>query len=46
MIAHGGLMGATGSVSYLFNPVGRLVFAPGTDAGNWPRCRCARVRRT
>lgn len=32
VIAHGGLMGATGSVSYLFNPVGRLVFAPGTDA--------------
>jgi len=32
VLAHGGLLGARGSVSYLFNQVGRLVFAPGTDA--------------
>jgi transcriptional/translational regulatory protein YebC/TACO1 len=30
--AHGGYLGARGSVSYLFNQVGRLVFAPGADA--------------
>ena len=30
MLAHGGLPGARGSVSYLFNEVGRLVFPPGT----------------
>jgi transcriptional/translational regulatory protein YebC/TACO1 len=29
---HGGYPGAPGSVSYLFNEVGRLVFPPGTDA--------------
>jgi transcriptional/translational regulatory protein YebC/TACO1 len=29
---HGGYLGAPGSVSYLFNDVGRLLFAPGTDA--------------
>jgi YebC/PmpR family DNA-binding regulatory protein len=29
---HGGNLGAEGSVAYLFNPVGLLVFAPGTDA--------------
>ena len=29
---HGGYPGAQGSVSYLFNPVGRLVFPPGTDS--------------
>jgi transcriptional/translational regulatory protein YebC/TACO1 len=29
---HGGYPGAQGSVSYLFNEVGRLVFPPGTDA--------------
>ena len=29
---HGGYPGAQGSVSYLFNDVGRLVFPPGTDA--------------
>ena len=28
---HGGHLGAQGSVSYLFNDVGRLIFAPGTD---------------
>jgi transcriptional/translational regulatory protein YebC/TACO1 len=28
---HGGYPGAQGSVSYLFNQVGRLVFPPGTD---------------
>jgi len=33
VLAHGGLPGARGSVSYLFNEVGRLVFAPGADAG-------------
>ena len=32
VLAHGGLLGARGSVSYLFNQVGRLVFAPGSDA--------------
>lgn len=32
VLAHGGLLGARGSVSYLFNQVGRLVFARGTDA--------------
>jgi transcriptional/translational regulatory protein YebC/TACO1 len=32
VLAHGGYIGAKGSVSYLFNEVGRLVFAPGTDA--------------
>lgn len=31
--AHGGYPGARGSVSYLFNEVGRIVFPPGTDAG-------------
>jgi transcriptional/translational regulatory protein YebC/TACO1 len=30
--AHGGYVGARGSVSYLFNEVGRLVFPRGTDA--------------
>ena len=30
--AHGGYIGARGAVSYLFNEVGRLTFAPGTDA--------------
>ena len=30
--AHGGYIGAPGSVSYLFNEVGRLVFPLGTDA--------------
>lgn len=30
--AHGGHLGARGSVSYLFNQVGRLVFPPGTNA--------------
>jgi transcriptional/translational regulatory protein YebC/TACO1 len=29
---HGGQMGAHGSVSYLFNEVGRLIFPAGTDA--------------
>jgi transcriptional/translational regulatory protein YebC/TACO1 len=29
---HGGYLGAPGSVSYLFNEVGRLIFPPGTDA--------------
>jgi transcriptional/translational regulatory protein YebC/TACO1 len=29
---HGGYLGARGSVSYLFNEVGRLRFPPGTDA--------------
>jgi transcriptional/translational regulatory protein YebC/TACO1 len=29
---HGGYLGARGSVSYLFNEVGQLTFAPGTDA--------------
>jgi transcriptional/translational regulatory protein YebC/TACO1 len=29
---HGGYLGAPGSVSYLFNDVGRLRFPPGTDA--------------
>jgi len=33
VLAHGGLPGARGAVSYLFNEVGRLVFAPGADAG-------------
>lgn len=28
---HGGHLGAHGSLSYLFNDVGRLIFAPGTD---------------
>ena len=28
---HGGHMGARGAVSYLFNEVGRLTFAPGND---------------
>jgi len=32
VLAHGGYPGARGAVSYLFNEVGRLVFAPGTDA--------------
>jgi transcriptional/translational regulatory protein YebC/TACO1 len=32
VLAHGGYVGARGSVSYLFNEVGRLVFPPGTDA--------------
>ena len=30
--AHGGHLGARGSVSYLFNQVGRLIFPPGSDA--------------
>jgi len=30
--AHGGYLGARGSVSYLFNEVGQLKFPPGTDA--------------
>ena len=29
---HGGHLGARGSVSYMFNPVGRLVYSAGTDA--------------
>lgn len=29
---HGGYLGARGAVSYLFNPVGRLTFEPGSDA--------------
>jgi transcriptional/translational regulatory protein YebC/TACO1 len=29
---HGGHLGAAGSVSYLFNSVGRLCYPPGTDA--------------
>jgi transcriptional/translational regulatory protein YebC/TACO1 len=29
---HGGQLGAAGSVSYLFNSVGRLCYPPGTDA--------------
>jgi transcriptional/translational regulatory protein YebC/TACO1 len=29
---HGGHMGAPGSVSYLFNEVGQLVYSAGTDA--------------
>ena len=29
---HGGYLGARGSVSYLFNEVGRLRYPPGTDA--------------
>ena len=32
VLAHGGYVGARGSVGYLFNPVGRMVFPPGTDA--------------
>ncbi len=32
VLAHGGHLGARDSVSYLFNRVGRMVFAPGTDA--------------
>jgi transcriptional/translational regulatory protein YebC/TACO1 len=28
---HGGYLGAPGSVGYLFNPVGRLVFSPGSE---------------
>ncbi len=32
VLAHGGHIGARGSVSYLFNRVGRMVFPPGTDA--------------
>lgn len=39
--AHGGYPGARGSVSYLFNEVGRLVFPAGTDAG---RLAAAAVR--
>jgi transcriptional/translational regulatory protein YebC/TACO1 len=35
--AHGGYMGAPGSVSYLFNEVGRLVYPPGTEAGRLAR---------
>jgi len=29
---HGGQLGAAGSVSYLFNPVGLMTYPPGTDA--------------
>jgi transcriptional/translational regulatory protein YebC/TACO1 len=29
--AHGGLLGAEGSVSYLFNTVGLMMYPPGTD---------------
>jgi transcriptional/translational regulatory protein YebC/TACO1 len=35
--AHGGYPGARGAVSYLFNEVGRLVFAPGTDGARLTR---------
>jgi transcriptional/translational regulatory protein YebC/TACO1 len=28
---HGGTLGASGSVSYLFNPVGRMTYPPGTN---------------
>src|ERR1700761_670337 len=31
LLQHGGLMGAKGSVAYLFHEVGRVVFAPGVD---------------
>jgi YebC/PmpR family DNA-binding regulatory protein len=31
-LAHGGRLGADGSVSYLFNTVGLMTFPPGTDA--------------
>jgi len=34
---HGGYIGARGAVSYLFNEVGRLRFAPGTDAARLAR---------
>ena len=36
---HGGHLGASGSVAYLFNKVGLLTFAPGTAAE--PVARCA-----
>lgn len=32
VLEHGGYPGARGSVGYLFNTVGRMVFPPGTDA--------------
>jgi len=32
VLEHGGYLGAPGSVGYLFNDVGRLIFPPGTDA--------------
>jgi transcriptional/translational regulatory protein YebC/TACO1 len=37
VLAHGGLPGAYGSVSYLFNEVGRLVFPPGTGVARLMR---------
>jgi transcriptional/translational regulatory protein YebC/TACO1 len=33
VVEHGGYLGARGSVSYLFNAVGQLIFPPGTNAG-------------
>ena len=34
---HGGYVGAPGSVSYLFNDVGRLVYPPGTEPNRLTR---------
>ena len=37
VLAYGGYPGARGAVSYLFNEVGRLVFAPGMDVARLTR---------